>query len=221
MAEQHHLEITTRGTGPTVVLTHGWIDTSEAWTDIAEALADTCTTVAWDMRAHGKSDPTPGEYTRDHSLADMQRVIGEADAPVVLAGHSLGGYLSLAYALTHPEQVRALVLVAAGPGFRKEEAREQWNENVDQSAKKFEVPEGSEELSKHVDSWVLDNLDQITVPTLVIIGEHDKRFAASASVFEKYLDVRATVVVPDAGHSVHKKHAEPVAAAIKDFLASL
>jgi len=53
------------------------------------------------------------------------------------------------------------------------------------------------------------------------VGEHDKRFAASAAVFEKYLDVRSSVVIPDAGHGVHKKHGKPVAAAMKEFLAGL
>ncbi len=205
--------------------THGWIDDSTAWDGVIAAMIDADSGVehvAWDLRGHGKSDvPPPGEYTRDHALADLARVVEEAGTPVVLVGHSLGGYLSLAHALVHPEQVRALVLVAAGPGFRNDEAREQWNDSVDASAAKFQVPEGSEMISKHIDSWVIDNLDQITAPTLVIVGEHDKRFAASAAVFEKYLDVRSSVVIADAGHSVHKKHGAPVAKAIAEFLEGL
>ncbi len=144
----------------------------------------------------------------------------------MFAGHSLGGYLSLAHAINHPEQVRALVLVAAGPGFRKDEAREQWNASVDQSAaamaeKGNGVPTGSEDISKHVDSWVIDNLDQITVPVLCILGERDKRFAASLGLFEKVLDVRESVIVPDAGHRVHAKAPTPVADAIRRFCAEL
>ncbi len=108
----------------------------------------------------------------------------------------------------HPDQVAGLILIAAGPGFRKDEAREQWNASVDASAAKLDLPEGSEVISKHVDSWVIDHLGDITAPALVIVGEHDKRFAASAAVFAK--DPRravASVVVPDAGHSVHRKAA--------------
>lgn len=216
------LHINHTGTGPAVVYTHGWIDTSTAWDGVVEAMADDATNTTWDLRGHGASEIVePGQYTRDHALADLARVVGEAGPPVVLAGHSLGGYLSLAHALLHPDQVRGLILVAAGPGFRKDEAREQWNQSVDVSAKKFEVPEGSEVISKHTDSWVIDSLDQITAPTLVIVGEHDKRFAASAAVFEKYLNVTSSVVIPDAGHGVHKKHGIPMAAAIKEFLAGL
>lgn len=220
-----HIHVAENGSaadGPPVIFTHGWIDDSTAWDGVVAELGDEVRSLRWDMRAHGQSEvASPGNYTRDDSLSDLAAVVDQAGAPVVLAGHSLGGYLSLAYALRHPDQVAGLVLIAAGPGFRKDEAREQWNEAVDSSAAKFGVPEGSEELSKHIDSWVIDELATITAPTLVIVGEHDKRFAASAAVFEKRLDVRSSVVVPDAGHSVHKKHGGPVGVAIKDFLAAL
>lgn len=223
-----NLHITERGSrdgaggAPSIVFTHGWADDSTAWDATVAALGDEAHNVTYDLRGHGQSDvPPPGNYTRDDAMADLQRVIDQAGAPVVLAGHSFGGYLSLAHAIAKPDQVSALVLIAAGPGFRKDEAREQWNESVDVSAKKLGVPAGSEELSKHTDAWVIDSLSEITAPALVIVGEHDKRFQASASVFEKYLDVRSSIVVPDAGHGVHKKHGERVAGAIRDFLAGL
>ena len=144
-----------------------------------------------------------------------------ADEEVVLVGHSLGGYLSLAFCLQHPDRVKALVLIAAGPGFRKEETRNQWNDSVRASAKKMDIPEGSEEAAVHIDSWVIDSLGEITSPVLVIVGEKDKRFAASMAVFEKYLDVRSSVIVPEAGHSVHRKNPQAVAQAIQDFLSNI
>lgn len=222
MEEPVSLEIAEAGSGPSVVFTHGWVDDRSVWAGVIDDLATDHHCVSWDLRGHGASAvPPPGQYTRDHALADLDRVVARAEAPAVLAGHSLGGYLSLAHTLRHPEQVRALVLVAAGPGFRKPEAREQWNESVDQSAAKLSVPPGSEVISKHTDSWVIDELASITVPVCVILGEHDKRFAASAGLFEKVLDVRATVIVPDTGHNVHRKAPTPVAAAIRAFIAAL
>jgi len=206
--------------GPAIVFTHGWLDAGDAWSDTVASLGSTARSLTWDLRGHGKSDaPPPGNYTRADALGDLERVVAQAGTPVVLAGHSLGGYLSLAHALNHPDDVAALVLVAAGPGFRKDEAREQWNESVDKAAAKAEVPAGSEEISKHTDAWVIDHLADITCPTLVIVGEHDKRFAASAAVFEKYLDVRSSIVVADRGHSVHRKAGAEVADAITAFLA--
>ncbi|MFW2381706.1 MAG: alpha/beta fold hydrolase [Acidimicrobiales bacterium] len=200
-----------------IVFTHGWIDDQTVWDGVRAELDDR-TTIAWDLRGHGQSEvPPPGEYSRDLLLADMLDVVQRAEGPVVLAGHSLGGYLSLAFTLLHPELVAGLVLIAAGPGFRNADAREQWNAAVDASAAKLDIPPGSEETSKHVDSWVIDELDTIDVPAVVIVGEHDKRFHASVGLFEKKLNVVHSAIVPDAGHSVHRKHPEPVATAIRHF----
>ena len=216
------LGISECGAGAPLVFTHGWADTRSVWNGVISELGPGHHSFSWDLRGHGESEaPQAGLYSREHALADLERVVSQSQSPVVLIGHSLGGYLSLAFALLHPDRVQALVLIAAGPGFRKEQARAQWNEAVETSARKLGVPAGSAELSKHVDSWVIDNLSDIKAPTLVIVGERDKRFAASAAVFEKKLDVRASVVVPSAGHGVHRKCPEPVASAIDDFLSSL
>ncbi|MCH1512572.1 MAG: alpha/beta hydrolase [Acidimicrobiales bacterium] len=220
--KQVMLDVYEQGEGIPAIYTHGWADDRTAWDGVINSLENHARNISWSLRGHGKSDaPPPGNYTRDHTLDDLARIVDISDDPVVLIGHSLGGYLSLAYALQHPDRVRALVLIAAGPGFRKEETREQWNTSVQASAKKMDIPAGSEEAALHVDSWVIDSLEDITVPVLVIVGENDKRFAASMAVFEKYLDVKASVIVPGAGHSVHKKHFRPVATAIQGFLSKI
>lgn len=210
------------GTPPPLVLTHGWVDDSGVWDGVVERLARRRRVITWDLRGHGRSEaPPPGNYAREDALDDLAQVVERAGTPCVLGGHSLGGYLSLAYALAHPEQVAGLVLVAAGPGFRNPSSMEAWNESVRASAAKLDLPPGQEQISLHTDSMVIDRLREITVPVLVVVGERDKRFLASASVFEKSLDVRATVVVPDAGHAVHRSEPGAVAEAIESFLAGL
>jgi pimeloyl-ACP methyl ester carboxylesterase len=151
----------------------------------------------------------------------MNAVVDDTDRPAVLIGHSLGGYLSLAYALEHPDEVSALALVASGPGFRKVEARDEWNEAVVASTTKLGLPPGVEELSMHVDSMVIDRLTEITAPVLILLGERDRRFAAAASLFQRDLDVRDTVIVPDQGHMVHLKAASQCADAIRSFVTGL
>lgn len=216
------LDIHTEGDGRSLVFTHGWLDDRSIWDDVAGRLASANRVTTWSMRAHGESGrPENGDYSRSASLDDLGRAVAVGGAPATLIGHSLGGYLSLAYAIGHPDEVEALVLISAGPGFRSEDAREQWNDAVDRSAAKRDIAPGSEALSKHVDSWVIDRLDQVTAPALVIIGERDRAFAAAAAVFEKRLDVRASMVIDDCGHSPHRSHAEQVARAIADFLAAL
>ena len=114
-----------------------------------------------------------------------------------------------------PDDVAGLVLVAAGPGFRSDDSRNQWNANVQEmAAARDDVPDGQVEITEHVDALVIDRLGEITVPTITLVGERDKRFLASADVFDKYLDVRQRVTVPDAGHMLHAKQPAEVAGAV-------
>lgn len=222
MNDNFFLDIHDSGFGSTIVFTHGWTDNRNAWDGVITNLDDQARCIAWSIRGHGKSfAPPPGQYTRDHTLSDLKAVTDMSEKKVILAGHSLGGYLSLAHCLLYPEEVEALILVGAGPGFRKKESINQWNSSVIESAKKLDLPEGSEATALHTDAWVLDALSEIKVPTLVVVGEHDKRFRVSMSVFEKYLNVKSSVVVEDAGHSVHRKKPLEVANAIKDFLTEI
>ena len=222
MNDNFFLDIHDSGFGSTIVFTHGWTDNRNAWDGVITNLDDQARCIAWSIRGHGESfTPPPGQYTRDHTLSDLKAVTDMSERKVILAGHSLGGYLSLAHCVLYPEDVEALILVGAGPGFRKKESINQWNSSVIESAKKLDIPEGSEATALHTDAWVIDALSEIKVPTLVVVGEHDKRFRVSMSVFEKYLNVKSSVVVEDAGHSVHRKKPLEVANAIKDFLTEI
>lgn len=216
-----HYDIT--GEGTPVVFTAGWRNLGEVWAPTVSSLDGAARSLTWDLRGHGRSEAAPpGQYGRDYALADLDRMIDIAGSPAVLVGHSLGGYLSLAEAILSPERVAGLVLVAAGPGFRSRDSLEQWNDSVRaMAAKADDVPEGMEEISMHVDSLVIDRLGEISVPAIVVVGERDKRFLASADVFAKHLDVRARIVVPDAGHMVHAKHGDIIADAIRSMLATV
>ena len=91
-----------------------------------EILEDRFTVVAWDLLGHGQS-PVPEDpelYSRDGALDDLDDVIAELEEKPTLIGHSLGGYLSLAYAATRPGAIRGMVVMATGPGFRDPDKRE-------------------------------------------------------------------------------------------------
>ena len=203
-----------------MVILHGMRDHGLSMQTIALAFPE-YHVITVDLRGHGDSD-NPGSYTMTQFVADLRALMDHFRlVRPILIGHSLGGYLSLAYALAHPDEVSALVLIASGPGFRKIEAREEWNEAVISNARKLGLPAGVEELSMHVDSMVIDRLVEISAPTLIVLGENDKRFAASASLFQRDLDVRDTLVVPDQGHMVHIKAALQCADAIRSFVAGI
>lgn len=204
------------GDGVPVVFTHGWLNSAEVWSGVTAELAGSVRSVAWDLRGHGRSEAAkPGDYTRAHALADLGRVLDTVGRPAILVGHSLGGYLSLAHAILSPQDVAALVLVGAGPGFRSDTSREQWNDMVRDMAAKADIPEGMEEISMHTDAMVMDRLSEIQAPVYTVVGARDKRFLASADVFDKNLPVERRDEVPDAGHMVHVKVPAAVARAVR------
>ena len=197
---------------------HGWLNDTTVWDGVIEALAPTFRCLAVDLRGHGESSAAaPGDYGRDVVLDDLRHILDEyVGGPAILVGHSLGGYLALALAIEDPVRVRGLGLVAAGPGFRNPVSREQWNDSVAKIAAERDLPPGQEAISMHVDAMVMDRLGEITAPVAVIVGQHDKRFLASADVFDKHLDVRLRMVVPDKGHMVHVKAPSDVAQALAE-----
>ncbi len=216
-----HLHHRVTGDGAPVVFTHGWLNTGDVWSGVVAELDGSVRSVTWDLRGHGDSEVAPaGRYGRDHALADLSRMIETAGRPAILVGHSLGGYLSLAQAILSPGDVAGLVLVAAGPGFRSDDSRDQWNANVrEMAAARDDVPPGQVEITEHVDALVIDRLGEIAVPAITLVGERDKRFLASADVFDKYLDVRQRITVPDAGHMLHAKQPAAVAEAVRAMAA--
>ena len=180
VSDLSHLHVETRGSGPLLVFTHGGGDDASTWEGQAGHFAERgWSTVTWDLRGHGRSaaPALEGYYSRETSLADLESLT--AGEPAVLVGHSLGGYLSMAYALRHPGLVRALVLVATGPGFRDPEGRARWNRNVEAAIARFGMPaEAAGILAQH-DSWVIDNLGSITVPVLQVADRKSTRLNSS------------------------------------------
>ncbi|MFN0090544.1 MAG: alpha/beta fold hydrolase [Acidimicrobiales bacterium] len=225
MALDHlHVERRDGPARPALVFTHGGGDSWETWSKQLDHFGAARRTVAWDLRGHGRSHAPhdPAYYTRELALADLAAVVESVGAPVVLAGHSLGGYLSIAYALAHPEQVAALVLVATGPGYRDPKARAGWNRMVDKNAAGLSIPAAAAELIKQHDTLVIDRLDQIAAPVLAAVGENDTVFHAStALIAEKAPRSVGAHVIPGAGHHVHRHAAAEVNLLIEGLLAAL
>ena len=206
-----------RGTGPVLFFVHGFLNDASVWDQVVQELTAEFRCITVDLPGHGRSGGNgPGSYGRAEVLNDLRRVMDETECgPAVMVGHSLGGYLSLALAIEDPDRVQGLGLVGAGPGFRNPASRERWNDSVRALVADRELPDGMEVISMHVDAMVMDNMDQISVPAAVIVGERDKGFMASADVFDKQLNVVGRTVVPGAGHMVHAKAPRAVADALR------
>ena len=130
-----HYEV--HGKGPTILLSHGYSSTSRMWEGQVAALKDRYQVVVWDFRGHGESDypKDPARYSEELTVGDMAALLDLVGTrKAIVAGLSLGGYMSLAFHASHPERVRALMLFDTGPGFKKDEARTKWNESAHKRA---------------------------------------------------------------------------------------
>lgn len=219
------LHVDRSGAGPALVFIHGLGSSAATWDRCRAALADRYETIAVDLLGHGRSPvpEDPAEYRRDAALADLDVIVDGCSTAPVLVGHSLGGYLALAYAATRPGRVRGLVVLNTGPGFRDPTKREQWNERSRRNAHRFGVPVQVTEMNLQEDSIVMDRVTEITEPTLVLAGSLDRPDYASAGEYLAKRMPHASVEVIEGGeHSMHEdSHALEVAARIDRFVRTI
>lgn len=115
----------TLGTGPDVVLIHGWGMHSGVWEDVAESLLDHYRVTVVDLPGHGFSRSLRTGPGIDALCA---AVMAAVPAPAAWVGWSLGGLVAQRMALTAPERVSRLVLANSTPCFVR---RPDWPHGID------------------------------------------------------------------------------------------
>ena len=236
------------GSGPTLLLTHGYSSTSAMWRGQIEALSKHHQLVLWDMRGHGQSDyPTdPTSYSEALTVADMAALLDEVGAgSAIVGGLSLGGYMSLAFHRAYPNRVRALLIIDTGPGFRKDDARDAWNKRAHDTGDRFEreglgvLKSASRERSDvshrdasglaraargmliQRDARVIESLPEIKVPSLVVVGADDTPFLGASDYMAAKIPGARKVVIPAAGHAVNIDQPQAFIDAVIPFLDGL
>jgi pimeloyl-ACP methyl ester carboxylesterase len=233
------------GSGPALLLTHGFSSTSAMWQGQIAALSKHHTLVLWDMRGHGQSD-YPGDtssYSEALTVADMAALLDQVGATsAIVGGLSLGGYMSLAFYRAHPQRVSALLIIDTGPGFKKDAARETWNKRARDTGDRFEreglsaletaSPERSTVNHRDAsglaraargmltqrDARVIELLPAIRVPTLVVVGADDTPFLAASDYMAAKIPAAKKVVIPAAGHAVNIDQPQAFIDAVLPFL---
>lgn len=150
--------------------------------------------------------------------------------------------MSLAFYRVHPERVKALLIIDTGPGYKNDAARDAWNRTAHDTAERFER-EGLSSLQKlsaerasvtHRDvkglaraakgmlaqrnSAVIDNLPNVRVPSLVVVGADDTPFLAASDYMVRKTPGARKVVIPDAGHASNIDQREAFNRAVLEYL---
>ena len=97
---------------PRVALVHSLAMDRSFWQPVAERLAASATVLTFDCRGHGQSDKPAGPYTVEQFADDLANLFDHLGwRSAVVAGASMGGCVSLAFAIRHPQRTAGLGLI--------------------------------------------------------------------------------------------------------------
>ena len=239
------------GEGYPVVFLHGYSSTHHMWRAQVPDFSKDYRFIIYDARGHGQTESPPSvdQYSADIVAEDLYHLLRSLGIEkAVVGGLSMGGYESLRFYLNHPDMVAALVLMDTGPGYRNPDTRAVWNKGLEARARRLETegigalaansttetsreimlkqnPIGLAHMARTVvashDSKVIDNLEKVGAPTLVLVGENDKPFLAAAQVMARKIPNATHVVIPDAGHAANIDNTEALNQEVLGFLRGL
>lgn len=200
-----------------------------------------------DLPGHGKSSGE-GRRTIAEYVAVLMSFLDALDLPdAVIVGHSMGGAVALEMALSHSERVRGLVLVGSGARLRVAPAILQGilvnfesavrligdfaygpDAPADLKHRGQQLMAGTVPQVMHGDFLacdafdVMDQLDKIHVPTLIITGTSDRLTPVKYAKFLAHnIPGAQLMLLENAGHMVMLERPQEVGEAMARFVASL
>lgn len=106
----------TGGDKPVILFAHGLLFSSQMFEFQIERLSEEYRCISFDFRGQGLSESPGSGYEMDYLISDTLGLIEKLNiAPVHFAGLSMGGYIGLSIASSHPHLIRSLTLMATSP----------------------------------------------------------------------------------------------------------
>lgn len=141
-----------RGTGPPLLLLHGFTGSSENWLDIEERLAAAHQVITLDLLGHGRTE-SPADHRRyrmEQAARDLTTLLDTLNLTTIdLLGYSMGGRLALYLAARYPGYLRGLIIESASPGLASAIKRQARIEADNRLAKEME----EQGIAHFVDKW--------------------------------------------------------------------
>jgi 3-oxoadipate enol-lactonase len=103
-----------KGTGTPLLLIHGYPLDHTIWDEVLPLLEKDFDLILPDVRGFGESTTIVSQYSMNDIASDFVALLDHLGIQkVALAGHSMGGYIALAFARLHPDRITGLALVAS------------------------------------------------------------------------------------------------------------
>jgi 2-succinyl-6-hydroxy-2,4-cyclohexadiene-1-carboxylate synthase len=137
------------GSGPALLLLHGFTGSAETWKAFVEKWQATHTVLAIDLPGHAKTTSTYS-VTMKRCCQDIAEILQSFDLnKVIVLGYSMGGRTGLSFACLYPDLVDKLILESASPGLQSAEERAARQNKDEQLAMMIE----KDGVSAFVDFW--------------------------------------------------------------------
>ena len=119
------IAFTAEGKGKTIVLLHGFLESSTIWKNVVSAFKETHQIITIDLLGHGKSEKLGYIHSMETMAETVHAVLSELKIEKAsIIGHSMGGYVALAFAEKFPQQLEKLVLLNSSTVADSEERKE-------------------------------------------------------------------------------------------------
>ena len=115
---------TDEGKGPALVFLHGFLENSSIWDALKQEFLDKHRVICIDLLGHGKTGCLGYMHSMTMMAEAVKAVLDQLRLrKVVFAGHSMGGYVALAFAELYPDHVKGLALINSTPLADTEEKK--------------------------------------------------------------------------------------------------
>ncbi len=122
--KQTQLFYTSKGIGNPLVFLHGFLESSKIWEPFTDELSKKRQVICIDLPGHGKSGVLNTVHTMDLFAEAVQAILRHLEVDrITLVGHSMGGYVSLAFCDKFPEMMEGLLLLNSSPTPDSEEKK--------------------------------------------------------------------------------------------------
>jgi pimeloyl-ACP methyl ester carboxylesterase len=255
-----HYEAT--GTGPALVFSHEFAGDSRSWKPQVEAFAGEYRCVTWNYRGFPPSEvpDDPSMYSQDILVEDLRGLLDQLEIDKAhFVGLSMGGSVTLHFALAYPERCLSAVVAGAGTGSTNRPQFEADVERIVDLLRSRTMEEFSEIyavaptrtpfMEKDREGWELfkrqlaehsavgsanmmervqlkrptifsleDQLTQLEVPTLILIGDEDEPCVEPAVFMRRRIPASGLVTLPQSGHTINLEEPDLFNQAVRSFL---
>lgn len=126
------IHFTTDGAGETLVLLHGFLESKEIWTEFIPIFSQFGQIITVDLPGHGDSEIIDEIHTMELMADSVKAVMDYLHIEKAnFIGHSMGGYVALAFLEQHPEKVGELMLLNSTPEPDSEEKKKNRDRGIE------------------------------------------------------------------------------------------